>query len=63
MRNAFSLALTVMLLPITAGAADKPNMLVIWGDDIGPFNISVYNGGVMGYTTPSIDRIANSFVP
>ncbi|MCZ6502570.1 MAG: arylsulfatase [Gammaproteobacteria bacterium] len=60
MRNAFSLALTVMLLPITAGAADKPNMLVIWGDDIGPFNISAYNRGVMGYTTPNIDRIANA---
>jgi hypothetical protein len=32
---------------------------VIWGDDIGPFNISAYNMGIMGYRTPNIDRIAN----
>ena len=37
----------------------KPNFLFIWGDDIGPFNISAYNRGVMGYKTPNIDRIAN----
>jgi arylsulfatase A-like enzyme len=36
----------------------KPNMLVIWGDDIGWYNISAYNLGVMGYQTPNIDRIA-----
>ena len=35
-------------------------MLMIWGDDIGPFNISAYNRGVMGYKTPNIDRIANA---
>ena len=40
-------------------AADKPNILVIWGDDIGQFNVSAYNMGVMGYKTPNIDRIAN----
>jgi len=39
-------------------AADKPNILIIWGDDIGPFNISAYNMGMMGYRTPNIDRIA-----
>ncbi len=38
-------------------AQDKPNILVIWGDDIGQFNISAYNMGVMGYKTPNIDRI------
>ncbi|RKF20356.1 arylsulfatase [Alginatibacterium sediminis] len=38
---------------------NKPNILAIWGDDIGPFNISAYNRGVMGYQTPNIDRIAN----
>ena len=38
---------------------DKPNILAIWGDDIGPLNISAYNRGIMGYTTPNIDRIAN----
>jgi arylsulfatase len=36
----------------------KPNILIIWGDDIGGFNISAYNQGVMGYKTPNIDRIA-----
>jgi len=39
-------------------AQDKPNILVIWGDDIGQFNISAYNLGMMGYKTPNIDRIA-----
>lgn len=36
----------------------KPNILVIWGDDIGQFNVSAYNMGIMGYRTPNIDRIA-----
>jgi arylsulfatase len=35
-----------------------PNILVIWGDDIGWYNISALNLGVMGYKTPNIDRIA-----
>src|SRR5262249_20820672 len=38
-------------------AARKPNILVIMGDDIGWFNTSAYNGGMMGYRTPNIDRI------
>src|SRR6478672_10275290 len=37
---------------------DKPNILIIWGDDIGWFNISAYNHGIMGYRTPNIDRVA-----
>jgi arylsulfatase A-like enzyme len=37
----------------------KPNILVIWGDDIGISNLSCYSSGVMGYRTPNIDRIAN----
>jgi len=37
----------------------KPNILVIWGDDIGYWNLSCYSGGMMGYQTPNIDRIAN----
>jgi len=41
-----------------AGAGKKPNILVIWGDDIGVTNISAYNKGLMGYRTPNIDRIA-----
>ncbi|HQR41324.1 MAG TPA: arylsulfatase [Gemmatales bacterium] len=36
----------------------KPNILVIWGDDVGVHNLSVYNHGMMGYRTPNIDRIA-----
>ncbi len=42
----------------SALAADKPNILVIWGDDIGVHNISAYNHGIMGYQTPNIDSIA-----
>jgi len=38
--------------------AKKPNILIIWGDDIGWFNISAYNMGIMGYRTPNIDRVA-----
>jgi hypothetical protein len=40
-------------------AAVKPNILVIMSDDIGYWNISAYNRGMMGYHTPNIDRIAN----
>jgi arylsulfatase A-like enzyme len=51
-----------MAVPFVVGpasAADKkPNILVIWGDDIGGFNVSAYNMGMMGYKTPNIDRIA-----
>ncbi len=36
----------------------KPNILILWGDDIGWFNISHNNWGMMGYQTPNIDRIA-----
>jgi arylsulfatase len=36
----------------------KPNILVIWGDDIGYWNISAYSKGMMGYQTPNIDRVA-----
>ena len=39
-------------------SAQKPNILIIWGDDIGWFNVSAYNMGIMGYRTPNIDRIA-----
>jgi arylsulfatase A-like enzyme len=37
----------------------KPNILIIWGDDIGMWNVSWYSRGLMGYRTPNIDRIAN----
>jgi arylsulfatase len=39
--------------------SEKPNILVIWGDDIGVWNLSTYNMGMMDYRTPNIDRIAN----
>jgi arylsulfatase A-like enzyme len=39
-------------------AADKPNIVIIWGDDIGQSNISAYSHGLMGYKTPNIDRVA-----
>ncbi len=48
-----------MALAAAATAQDKkPNILVIWGDDIGWSNPSCYNHGMMGYQTPNIDRIA-----
>jgi arylsulfatase len=50
------------LLSVTSSvqATDKkPNILIIWGDDIGYWNTSCYNSGMMGYKTPNIDRIAN----
>jgi arylsulfatase A-like enzyme len=40
------------------GGKNKPNILVIWGDDIGISNLSCYSHGVMGYQTPNIDRLA-----
>jgi len=45
-----------------APAARKPNILVVWGDDIGTWNISHNNRGMMGYRTPNIDRIAREGV-
>ena len=43
----------------SAQQPQKPNILVIMADDIGYWNISAYNRGMMGYRTPNIDRIAN----
>ena len=53
------LAMVLLSLSFTASAADKPNILVIWGDDIGWSNISAYHRGMLGGSTPNIDRIAN----
>jgi arylsulfatase len=44
--------------PQAGAAARPPNILILWGDDIGFWNISTYNQGMMGYKTPNIDRIA-----
>ena len=41
-----------------AETTDRPNILIIWGDDIGQFNISAMNHGMMGYQTPAIDSLA-----
>ncbi len=41
-----------------AASGKKPNILILWGDDVGWYNPSCYNHGVMGYRTPNIDRIA-----
>jgi arylsulfatase len=61
-----SAAVAGTLLPAPQGQAaprkaqnKKPNILVIWGDDIGITNISAYSHGMMGYKTPNIDRIAH----
>src|SRR5262245_55955265 len=48
--------------PAARAADAKPNVLVIWGDDIGTWNISFNSRGMMGYTTPNIDRIAKEGV-
>ncbi len=57
----FGLALSILFLGSAgiAMAADKPNILVIWGDDIGWSNLSAYHRGMLGGETPNIDRIAN----
>ncbi len=57
--KACALVAAVLWTCALAQAADKkPNILVIWGDDIGISNISAYGDGLMGYETPNIDRIA-----
>ena len=53
----FTLAMAFAMV-LSAQKSKKPNILVIWGDDIGWGNISAYNHGMMGYKTPNIDRIA-----
>jgi arylsulfatase A-like enzyme len=54
------LALTTLMISTSGfSQTEKPNILVIWGDDIGQSNISAYTRGVMGYETPNIDRIAD----
>ena len=58
-KSVFTLLLCALCLSAgSAYAADKPNIVVIWGDDIGESNISAYNFGLMGYQTPNIDRLS-----
>jgi len=64
MRRSSWLALAIIVVTCAFArmgwtADAKPNILVIWGDDIGWFNTSAYNHGMMGYRTPKIDSIAN----
>ncbi|MDJ0865517.1 MAG: arylsulfatase [Myxococcota bacterium] len=60
MTRVLAIAGALLLAAGSAGAqpAGKPNILVIWGDDIGITNLSTYSRGLMGYQTPNIDRIA-----
>jgi len=56
--KSISLVLTFFLYSnVSIGQDEKPNILVIWGDDIGWSNPSIYNMGMMGYQTPNIDKI------
>ena len=55
---AFSAVMLLSTGAVYAATGDKPNILVIWGDDIGQSNISAYTHGMMGYQTPNIDRIS-----
>jgi arylsulfatase len=55
----FSLAISLLALSTSAMAAEKPNILVMWGDDIGVWNTSAYNRGGGGYKTPNIDSLAD----
>jgi arylsulfatase len=56
--NLLSLLGLTLLMMSSISAQKKPNILVIWGDDIGQSNISAYTFGVTGYQTPNIDRLA-----
>lgn len=57
------IGLCVFSAAVSLNADEKrPNIVVIWGDDIGQSNLSVYTKGLMGYFTPNIDRIANEGV-
>jgi arylsulfatase len=58
-RLAFTFLMMMLGCSGAYAQADKPNILVIWGDDIGITNISHNNRGMIGYATPNIDRIAN----
>lgn len=61
-RNLILICCILLSFSVTAqqkkDPSKKPNILVIWGDDIGYWNVSAYNQGMMGYKTPNIDRIA-----
>ena len=60
--KSFLMGCTLLAFGFGAYTQDRPNILVIWGDDIGTWNISHNNRGMMGYKTPNIDRIAKEGV-
>jgi arylsulfatase A-like enzyme len=71
MKNLFILFALLLALSVSAqttkkasptATAGKPNIIIIWGDDIGQSNISAYTHGLMGYQTPNIDRVAKAGV-
>ena len=51
-------AATMVGAPAAAQQQQKPNIVIIWGDDIGQSDVSAYSRGMMGFTTTNIDRIA-----
>ena len=53
-----AVVLAGLLAATPAMAQERPNILVMFGDDVGFWNVSAYNQGMMGYQTPNIDRIA-----
>ncbi len=57
--NSIALGLACAIGFVAHTQAKQPNILMIWGDDIGTWNISHNNCGMVGYKTPNIDRIAN----
>jgi arylsulfatase A-like enzyme len=57
-RTSVALGLIVGLCASSQGQDKPPNIVIIWGDDVGRANISAYTHGVMGYQTPNIDRVA-----
>ena len=63
MKKGTILKLSLLVISMFAGTTtfaqtDRPNILVMWGDDVGYYNASAYNQGMMGYKTPNIDSIA-----
>ncbi len=59
MRLFYMIGALLMSVTLAHAQEDKPNILIIWGDDIGQFNTSAYNHGMMGFRTPNIDRVAH----
>src|SRR5262245_6376925 len=57
-RLAIAIASLAWCSAAAAAESSPPNILILWGDDIGLWNVSAYNHGGMGYKTPNIDRIA-----